>query len=267
VRYDEIVSPDALALVRFGLRQPDDPRIMNTVRVIDRLLRTETKNGPVWHRYNEDGYGEHDDGSEFDGTGVGRGWPLLAGERGHYELANKCPDDAQQLLAAMRRQAGKGGLIPEQVWDAPDIPARELFNGCPSGSAMPLLWAHAEYVKLVRSLHDGCVFDTPPQAAKRYIVDRQSSSFSVWRHNNKARTALAGRTLRVETRSPAVVHWSANDWSTTADVNARDTTVGIWIADLPTADLPVGTVVRFTFRWPEARRWEGSDFAVELVDS
>ena len=26
----EIVSPDALALVRFGLRAPDDPRILNT---------------------------------------------------------------------------------------------------------------------------------------------------------------------------------------------------------------------------------------------
>jgi glucoamylase len=29
---------------------------------------------------------------------------------------------------------------------------------------MPLVWAHAEYVKLARSLRDGRVFDTPHRA-------------------------------------------------------------------------------------------------------
>jgi glucoamylase len=82
-----IVSPDALALVRFGLRAADDPRILNTVKVIDALLKLETPYGPAWYRYNEDGYGEHADGSAFDGTGIGRLWPLLTGERAHYELA------------------------------------------------------------------------------------------------------------------------------------------------------------------------------------
>src|SRR4029077_19739104 len=55
-----IVSPDALALVRFGLRAPDDPRIRNTVAVIDALLKVELPAGPCWRRYNGDGYGEHD---------------------------------------------------------------------------------------------------------------------------------------------------------------------------------------------------------------
>ncbi|MGH7620313.1 MAG: glycoside hydrolase family 15 protein, partial [Gemmatimonadaceae bacterium] len=80
LRYDEMVSPDALALVRFGLRAATDKRIADTVRVIDAMLRVETANGPAWHRYNDDGYGEHADGTAFDGTGIGRGWPLLAGE-------------------------------------------------------------------------------------------------------------------------------------------------------------------------------------------
>ena len=82
-----IVSPDALALVRFGLRAADDPRIVNTVRVIDALLKEDTPAGPAWRRYVGDGYGEHADGSPFDGSGIGRLWPLLTGERGHYELA------------------------------------------------------------------------------------------------------------------------------------------------------------------------------------
>ena len=148
----ELVSPDALALVRYGLRAPDDPRILNTVRAIDALLRAETPFGPVWHRYNGDGYGEHEDGAPFDGTGVGRAWPLLTGERAHYELAAGHRARAEDLMRTMEAFANESGLLPEQIWDAPDIPARELFFGRPSGSAMPLVWAHAEYLKLRRSL-------------------------------------------------------------------------------------------------------------------
>jgi glucoamylase len=170
--YRDVVSVDALALVRFGLRAADDPRIVNTVRVIDAKLRARTDTGPAWHRYNGDGYGEKENGDPFDGIGVGRPWPLLAGERAHYELAAGKPDVAVHLLGVMRAQASDGGMLPEQVWDGPDIPERELFNGRPSGSAMPLVWAHAEYAKLVRSLHDGRVFDMPRQAYERYVRGR-----------------------------------------------------------------------------------------------
>ncbi len=93
-----IVSPDALALVRFGLRSPHDPRILDTITVIDALLKVDTPYGPAWHRYNDDGYGEHEDGAPFDGTGVGRAWPLLTGERAHYELAAGRPEVALSLM-------------------------------------------------------------------------------------------------------------------------------------------------------------------------
>ena len=69
---DEMVGTDFLALVRFGLRLPDDPRILSSLAVADALLRADTPSGPVWHRYTGDGYGEHEDGSPFDGTGIGR---------------------------------------------------------------------------------------------------------------------------------------------------------------------------------------------------
>ena len=78
-----VVSPDALALVRFGLRAADDPKILNTIKVVDALLRVKLPQGPCWYRYNDDGYGEHADGGPFDGNGVGRPWPLLSGERAH----------------------------------------------------------------------------------------------------------------------------------------------------------------------------------------
>lgn len=159
----EIVSPDALALVRFGLRSPDDPRILNTIKAIDATLRVETKFGPCWKRYIGDGYGESDSGEPFreGGNGVGRLWPLLTGERAHYELAAGNRDEAIRLMHAMEGLANDSGFIPEQIWDGVDLPERNLYPGRPTGSAMPLVWAHAEYLKLRRSIQDGKIFDLP----------------------------------------------------------------------------------------------------------
>jgi len=257
-----LVSPDALALVRFGLRAPDDPRIVNTVKVIDALLQVEMPNGPAWHRYNDDGYGEHEDGSPFDGTGIGRAWPLLTGERAHYELAAGRRDAALKLLNALEAFANEGGLLPEQIWDAPDIPDRELFLGRPSGSAMPLVWAHSEYIKLRRSLHEGRVFDMPSQTVQRYQVDRVGSPYATWRPNQKCRKMAQGKTLRLESAAPAMVHWSTDGWQSRHDAETHDTTLGMHIADLPTEQLATGTTITFTFYWPQTERWEGVDYCV-----
>ena len=261
---EQIVSPDALALVRFGLRAAHDPRIVNTVKVIDALLKVETPRGQSWHRYNDDGYGEHDDGGAFDGTGRGRAWPLLTGERAHYELAAGRPEAARALMDAMIAFANDGGMIPEQIWDAPDIPQRELFFGRPSGSAMPLVWAHAEYVKLARSLREERVFDMPPQTVERYVNRATKSPFFLWRFNQKARSLPAGRTLRIESLVPAVVHWSVDGWRTVEDTATEDTGTGVHKVDLPTRECARGTTVKFTFFWPDAGRWEGTDFEVAI---
>ncbi|MGE0705351.1 MAG: glucan 1,4-alpha-glucosidase [Vicinamibacterales bacterium] len=257
-----MVSLDALAFVRFGLRAPDDPRILNTVKVIDATLKVETPRGPAWRRYQGDGYGEHPDGEPFDGRGMGRAWPLLTGERGHYELAAGRTDVAARLAEAMEAFAGESGLLPEQVWDSADIPDRELFIGHPSGSAMPLVWAHAEYVKLRRSLWEGAIFDRPPQTVERYVVQGVTSTLVVWRFNLKVRVMPPGVALRVETLAPAIVHWSADGWSTVHDTAARDTKLGVHVADLDTRHLRQGDRVDLTFYWPEADRWEGTDFLV-----
>ncbi len=260
----QIVSPDALALVRFGLRAADDRRITNTVKVIDSLLKVDTPNGPSWHRYNDDGYGEHEDGSPFDGTGIGRAWPLLTGERAHYELAAGRRDAAEALLHSMEKSADESGLIPEQVWDAPDIPALELFFGRPSGSARPLVWAHAEYLKLRRSLRDGKIFDQPPQTYQRYVVAKQPCTVFIWSFNHKVRNMPPGMKLRLQTLAPVMAHWSTDGWRTAQDSTARDTGIGIYVVDLPTAKLLSGSSVVFTFYWTEEKRWEGTNFEVKV---
>lgn len=255
-----VVSPDALALVRFGLRAANDPRILNTVRVVDALLKVDLPAGPCWRRYNDDGYGEHEDGRPFDGTGVGRAWPLLTGERAHYEIAAGNLVHAEALLAALEGFSSDGHLIPEQVWDVADVPERELFHGRPSGSAMPLAWAHAEHVKLLRSLADGRVFDMPPQPKERYQVQHMRSLRTIWRFNNKCRCLPTGRILRVELLRTASVHWSVDGWRTIQDTPTKDSGLGIHFADLDTAELKRGDAIVFTLYWSAEDRWECVDY-------
>jgi glucoamylase len=267
---DEMVGTDFLALVRFGLRLAEDPRIVSSLAVADALLRTETPSGPVWHRYNGDGYGEHEDGGAFDGTGVGRGWPLLVGERGHYEL--DAGRDARPYLETMRLMASAGGMLPEQVWDAEAIPERSLSPGRPSGSAMPLAWAHAEYVKLVRSIALGHAIDRPEPAWMRYKGKVPATTRATWRFTAPRPSMPAGRTLRLELMNPARVHYTFDSFddgagldegATWLDLDARDTGLGVWVADIPGSDgLVSGEAVRFTIWWPEAGTWEGRDLRV-----
>jgi glucoamylase len=168
IRASEMVSPDVWALVRYGLRRADDPRVRDTTTAIDASLLVNTPAGPVWHRYNGDGYGETDQGDPFCGEGVGRAWPLLTAERAHYELAQGHLDAAQNLAHAMLNFADDSLLLSEQVWDSNDLPDKCLRLGQATGSARPLAWAHAEYLQLLRSLRDGRAFSCPQLVAKRY---------------------------------------------------------------------------------------------------
>jgi glucoamylase len=233
--------------------------------VIDALLKTDLPYGPGWHRYNDDGYGEHDDGSPFDGTGIGRVWPLLAGERAHYELAAGHTDQATQLLHVLEASAGAGNLLPEQSWDTADIPDRELFFGKPSGSAMPLVWAHGEYVKLLRSLRDGHVFDMPPQTVQRYIVAKTESNRVNWRFDEKRLTMPAGKMLRIELLAMATVHWSVDNWQTINNIDTREVGLDIYLVDLPVDTQPANTTLVFTFHWSASDTWEGTNFTVNII--
>jgi glucoamylase len=264
VAADELISTDALALVRFGLRAADDPRITDTVKVIDHVLRVDLPYGPGWRRYNGDGYGEHEDGSPYDGSGIGRVWPLLAGERAHYELAAGRRAEAERLLATMEAGSSHGKLLPEQVWDGPPIPELELFPGQPSGSAMPLVWAHAEHIKLLRSLADNAVFDRPPQTVRRYLREKHAVRCHPWRPDWRPPSVPVGRVLRLDLSEPALVHWSADGWETRTDVQTRDTGLGIHTTDIPTAGFVPGRDIVFTWMSLATGEWIGQDYTVTI---
>jgi glucoamylase len=229
-------------LVRMGLRHTHDPRILNTLRVIDGELKRNTATGDGWVRSSFDGYGEHSDGAPFNGRGIGRCWPLLAGERGHYAVAAGDRDTALETLRTMARQCSECGMLPEQVWDQADIPERELYNGHPTGSGMPLAWAHAEYLKLLRSLHDGKVWDMPDTTRRRYLEDETNSDIVLWSpHEGRARMP-AGRQLQVMVEYGGAIQWTGPD-EVRRETPLQERPLGFYTARLPTADLPTGSTI------------------------
>ena len=258
----EQVANDFLQLVRYGLRSADDPHVTASVKVMDGLLRTDTPCGPVWHRYNGDGYGEHADGSPFDGTGIGRGWPLLVGERGHYALA--AGEDAVPYINAMAAMTGNSGLLPEQIWESDAIPEKGLFPGHPSGSAMPLVWAHGEFVKLCHSAAQGRPVDRPAQTWKRYQGKVPKIDYRIWRLRQRPRQLPAGQELRLLLRAPFTVHWGSNGWQAIQDTESEDWGLG-HVATLPVQKLRVGDSVQFTILWRDSGDWQGEDFHIDIV--
>lgn len=259
---DEQIATDVLQLVRFGLRRADDPLVVDTVRVIDALLKVDTASGAAWRRYSGDGYGEHEDGAPFDGTGCGRPWPLLAGERGHYELlAGRDPRRALEAMAAM---AGGVGMIPEQVWDGPPIPSRRLLPGRPTGSAMPLAWAHAEFVKLAVSAALGRACDCPSALIERYRGERPVPRHSVWLEQARTPSCFEGSDLLVCLREPALVHWGVDGWREPADAVTQPVGPGLHLARLPVAGLKSGQTIELTWRSRGSGRWLGADHRLAI---
>ncbi len=260
---DEEIGIDFLHLVRFGMRAADDPTVRGSITAADALLKTDTPNGPSWHRYLGDGYGEHSDGRPFDGTGRGRAWPLLTGERGHYELV--AGNDPRPYLQAMAAMAGPGGMMPEQVWDSAPLPDRRLFPGQPTGSAMPLAWTHAEFIKLMISRHLGHPCDRPAAVWRRYGGRRPNARRAVWCLHAPIGGIARGMTLIVALPRAARIHWGVDGWQSIADGETADTGLGLHALELDAAALADAHSVDFTFQWRGTGEWAGNDFHVAVA--
>jgi glucoamylase len=170
--YDEreIVDAGFLELVRLGIKRADDQLITKSLAVVDQTIQVKTPNGAAWYRYNKDAYGEREDGGRYDGrAGRGRLWTFLTGERGQYELARGQKALALERLDAMMNFANEGGMIPEQVWDRAETSAHGFRFGEGAGSATPLCWSMAQFIRLAVNLQEGRNLDTPDIVAARYI--------------------------------------------------------------------------------------------------
>jgi glucoamylase len=258
----EIVDGGFLELVRYGVRPPDDPVIVNSVKVMDQLLRVETPVGPCWHRYNHDGYGQRPDGGPYLGWGKGRAWPLLTGERAHYELA--AGGDAASLLRAMEGFASSGQLLPEQVWDEDDRPDLGFRRGVGLGSAQPLVWAHAEYLKLLRSMMDGVPVDRIEAVYERYCRRRQPAGVEIFSLSRQAPSVRAGRKLRVISPRHFRLHWTPDNWNTVFNQESVNVGYAGFFADIDGLYTSRASSLSFTLFWVNENRWEGRNFEVKV---
>ena len=201
----EYVDAGFLELVRLGIKRADDPLVEKSLRVVDQVIKVETPNGPAWYRYNHDGYGEMDDGRpwNFDGkyTGKGRLWALLSGERGQYELARGEMDAARRRLDHMIGFGNEGLMIPEQIWDRPESPPTRFKFGEGTGSATPLAWSMAQFIRLAANLEEGRNVETPDIVAARYVKQtpppNAGGSEGAFPDAEVLRSQEAGATLRV----------------------------------------------------------------------
>lgn len=194
----QVVDGGFLELVRYGVRGANHPEVLETLPELDNLTLPDlirvkyefTFEGvegtfPGWRRYGLDGYGEDinkGQGYQLDGeTNTpeqrGRVWPFFTGERGHYELARAQANgnlDIQALrntyAKGMELFANQGLMLAEQVYDG--VGNNSTYNyklGEGTNSATPLAWAHAEYIKLLRSFSDEKVWDRYPSTEARYV--------------------------------------------------------------------------------------------------
>lgn len=244
------ISTDFLQLVRFALRSPRAATVRNSLAAVDALLQLQHPKELAWHRYNEDGYGEHDDGRAYDGTGVGRAWPLLTGERGHHALLNG--EDALPYLTAMCTMSGHAGMLPEQIWDSVSIEGKRLQRGKPTGSAMPLAWSHAEFIKLALSRHRRESYDCPRAVQQRYAAKVPTPPRSVWSEAAPVPHFFAGSALRINLDQPAVIYWRIADSKDWQRAETQACLPQLWTTVVPTQDMASGTRLQFCWQSPAA---------------
>jgi len=271
----EVIDAGFLELVRYGIRRADDPLIVDSLKVVDATIKMETPYGPCWRRYNHDGYGQKKDGGPYEGYGQGRAWPLLTGERAHYELAAGRP--VASLISAFEKFSSNGGMLPEQIWDYTDLPSEGMYFGKSAGSAQPLVWAHSEYIKLLRSVSDGRIFDRISAVEERYAVAPGTrkfiSKFEIFQIGRPVSSMLAGFTLRIVDRGRFRVVYTFDNWVTVNHLDSHSLGYFGFSADISTDASRDGTLI-FTLCWPGSNqsqdqqdRWLGRNVNVSITSS
>ena len=185
-----VIDAGFLELSRLGVLAASDPAIQESLPVVDATIKTTTPSGPGWHRYNGDGYGDgSSDGHPWapSGQGTGHLWPALSAERGELGLQTGGAASAVTLLQSMNSFASGVGLIPEQDWESANLAASPygtdpavasigFQDGKPAGSAAPLTWSAASFVRLAADIRAGRVLDQPANTTARYVAHQQGTT-------------------------------------------------------------------------------------------
>jgi glucoamylase len=163
-------------------------------------------------------------------------------------------------------------MLPEQIWDYTDIPSKGMYLGRSAGSAQPLVWAHAEYLKLLRSAADGRVFDRISVVEARYAVPRDKRTFTnhieIFEVTRPISMIASGYTLRIVDREHFRVVYTFDNWATTNSTEAHSVGYPGSFIDIPTVAGQTGDII-FTLAWPgqdNQERWLGRNIDVAVVE-
>jgi glucoamylase len=243
--------------------------MIDSLKVVDAVIKRGLPQGPGWLRYNWDGYGDRPDGGPYQGWGQGRVWPLLTGERAHYELA--AGNDITELIRTYEAYATDGQMMPEQIWDSPAVPGTHMRLGQPGGSAVPLVWAHAEYLKLLRSAVDGKVFDRIDPVYERYCLPegrkRVRADLEIYSRMRPIQRMKAGDTLRILDEKHFDLRWTDDGWKTSntvTSVSMGNAGNSAEIASKPNTGNGETGKLEWTLRWTESNTWLGYNVEVKL---
>jgi glucoamylase len=196
-------------LVRLGELPVSDPDVQASLGAWDKQIAVSTPSGTGYYRYGNsaaqgsaDGYGDcyqpsqtspcTAQGAPWPPTDKGTGhlWPVLSGERAESDVAEHNLSGASSLLTAIENFSSGVGLVPEQAWENPDLPA-SLYGSDPTtasigftdgkaaGSASPLTWAQAQELRLILALATGSTPETPQFTTRRYVAHGPPGALNV----------------------------------------------------------------------------------------
>jgi len=263
VAQDTVIDGGFQELVRLGELSPSDPAFQNSLNVLDSTISVNTPTGTGYYRYgtdaadgSADGYGDCSttnsqtscttDGEPWPTTDTGTGhlWPVLSGERGESAIAEDDPTEASSMLSFMINSASGEGLVPEQVWEDPDLAASPygsdpttasigFTDGQAAGSASPLTWAQSQELRLIVDLGTGKDTDTPAITTARYVTHGAPAATTVAITAPASGATIEGSTTTVTgTAAPgATVDIETQD----TDTAAAATTVATTTAGATTA--------------------------------
>ena len=205
-----VIDAGFLELQRLGILPATDPDVANSLPLVDQVIGRTTNSGQGYYRYGvvtpgtEDGYGDCNTGdptnctvqgkpwagvcgSQNQNQGSGHLWPVLAGERAEHAVATGDRRAATDLWRSMADTASGIGLVPEQAWEddalaaAPFGTAAECAsigfqNGKAAGSASPLTWSAAQFVRLSANIRAGRITERPLDTTLRYLIRTQAAT-------------------------------------------------------------------------------------------
>ena len=166
-------------------------------------------------------------------------------------------------------------MLPEQVWDYADLPSEGMYFGKSAGSAQPLVWAHSEYLKLLRSVTDGHIFDRISVVEERYAVPAAKRTFTsqieIFQTARPISSIPAGLTLRIVDHGRFRIVYTFDNWVTVNHLDSHSLGRIGYSADIPTTSKQAGKII-FTLCWPNQRQdpnqpdhWLGKNLEVSII--